>query len=55
MKFHSRAVSVDLASFAIRDICEFTNFNFDNANANSSLPVVTYSELSDEYSRDGEY
>lgn len=55
MKFHSRAVSVDLASFAITDICEFTNFNFDNANANSSLPVVTYSELSDEYSRDGEY
>ncbi|MDD7579364.1 MAG: hypothetical protein PUJ70_00140 [Treponema sp.] len=55
MKFHSRAVSVDLASFAIRDICEFTNFDFDNANANSSLPVVTYSELSYEYSRDGEY
>ena len=55
MKFHSRAVSVDLASFAIRDICEFTNFNFDNANANSSLPVVTYSELSDEYTKDGEY
>lgn len=55
MKFHSRAVSVDLASFAIRDICEFTNFNFDNANANGSAPVVTYSELSDEYSRDGEY
>lgn len=55
MKFHSRAVSVDLASFAIRDICEFTNFNFDNPNANSSGPVFTYSELSDEYSRDGEY
>lgn len=55
MKFHSRAVSVDLASFAITDICEFTNFNFDNANENGSLPVVTYSELSDEYSRDGEY
>lgn len=54
MKFHSRAVSVDLASFAIRDICEFTNFNFDNPSANSG-PVVTYSELSDEYSRDGEY
>ena len=55
MKFHSRAVSVDLASFAIRDICEFTNFNFDNPNASGSGPVVTYSELSDEYSRDGEY
>lgn len=55
MKFHSRAVSVDLASFAITDICEFTNFNFDNPNANSSGPVFTYSELSDEYSRDGEY
>lgn len=55
MKFHSRAVSVDLASFAIRDICEFTNFNFDNPNANSSGPVFTYSEPSDEYSRDGEY
>ena len=55
MKFHSRAVSVDLASFAIRDICEFTNFNFDNANDNFSLPVVTFNELSDEYSRDGEY
>lgn len=55
MKFHSRAVSVDLASFAIRDICEFTNFNFDNPNANSSGPVFTYSELRDEYSRDGEY
>lgn len=55
MKFHSRAVSVDLASFAITDICEFTNFNFDNANDNYSLPVVTFSELSDEYSRDGEY
>ena len=55
MKFHSRAVSVDLASFAIRDICEFTNFNFDNPNASGSGPVVTYSELSDEYSREGEY
>lgn len=56
MKFHSRAVSVDLASFAIRDICEFTNFNFDNPNANSSGPVFTYSELSvDEYTREGEY
>lgn len=55
MKFHSRAVSVDLASFAITDICEFTNFNFDNPNASGSGPVVTYSELSDEYSRDGEY
>ena len=55
MKFHSRAVSVDLASFAIRDICEFTNFNFDNPNANSSGPVFTFAELSDEYSRDGEY
>ena len=55
MKFHSRAVSVDLASFAITDICEFTNFNFDNANDNFSLPVVTFGELSDEYSRDGEY
>ena len=54
MKFHSRAVSVDLASFAITDICEFKNFNFDNPNANSG-PVVTFSELSDEYSRDGEY
>ena len=54
-KFHSRAVSVDLASFAITDICEFTNFNFDNPNASGSGPVVTYSELSDEYSRDGEY
>ena len=56
MKFHSRAVSVDLASFAIRDICEFTNFNFDNPNANSSGPVFTFSELSeDEYTKDGEY
>lgn len=55
MKFHSRAVSVDLASFAITDICEFTNFNFDNPNANSSGPVFTFAELSDEYSRDGEY
>ncbi len=55
MKFHSRAVSVDLASFAIRDICEFTNFDFDNPNANSSGPVFTYSELNYEYSRDGEY
>lgn len=55
MKFHSRAVSVDLASFAIRDICEFTNFNLDNPSASGSGPVVTYSELSDEYSRDGEY
>ena len=55
MKFHSRAVSVDLASFAITDICEFTNFKFDNPNANSSGPVFTFAELSDEYSRDGEY
>ena len=56
MKFHSRAVSVDLASFAITDICEFTNFNFDNPNANSSGPVFTFSELSeDEYTKDGEY
>lgn len=55
MKFHSRAVSVDLASFAIRDICEFTNFNFDNPNANSSGPVFTFAELSDEYTKDGEY
>ena len=56
MKFHSRAVSVDLASFAITDICEFTNFNFDNPEANSSGPVFTYSELNeDEYTRDGEY
>lgn len=56
MKFHSRAVSVDLASFAITDICEFTNFNFDNPNANSSGPVFTFAELSeDEYTRDGEY
>lgn len=56
MKFHSRAVSVDLASFAITDICEFTNFNFDNPNANSSGPVFTISELSeDEYTKDGEY
>ena len=55
MKFHSRAVSVDLASFAITDICEFTNFNFDNPNANSSGPVFTFAELSDEYTKDGEY
>ena len=56
MKFHSRAVSVDLASFAITDICDFTNFNFDNPEANSSGPVFTYSELNeDEYTRDGEY
>lgn len=55
MKFHSRAVSVDLASFAITDICEFTNFNFDNPNANSSGPVFTFAELSDEYTKEGEY
>lgn len=55
MKFHSRAVSVDLASFAITDICEFKNFNFDNPNANGSGPVFTFSELGSEYSKDGEY
>lgn len=54
MKFHSRAVSVDLASFAITDICEFMNFNFDNANVNGSGPQVTLSGL-DGYTSDGEY
>lgn len=55
MKFHSRAVSVDLASFAITDICEFTNFNFDNANANGSAPAVELDTLGPEYTKDGEY
>lgn len=55
MKFHSRAVSVDLASFAITDICEFTNFNFDNANKNGSLPAVELDTLGPEYTSDGEY
>ena len=55
MKFHSRAVSVDLASFAIRDICEFTNFNFDNPNASGSGPVVELDTLGPEYTSEGEY
>ena len=55
MKFHSRAVSVDLASFAIRDICEFTNFNFDNPNASGSAPAVELDTLGPEYTKDGEY
>ncbi len=55
MKFHSRAVSVDLASFAITDICEFTNFNFDNPSANGSGPVVELDTLGPEYTSDGEY
>ena len=54
MKFHSRAVSVDLASFAITDICEFKNINFDNPNANGSGPVVTVG-VPPEYTSDGEY
>lgn len=55
MKFHSRAVSVDLASFAITDICEFMFFNFDNASANGSVPDVRLSGLGDEYTSNGEY
>lgn len=55
MKFHSRAVSVDLASFAIRDICEFKNFHFDSASPNGSVPDVELRDLGPEYSRDGEY
>lgn len=55
MKFHSRAVSVDLASFAITDICEFTNFNFDNPNASGSAPAVELDTLGPEYTSEGEY
>lgn len=55
MKFHSRAVSVDLASFAITDICEFTNINFDNPNASGSVPAVELDTLGPEYTSDGEY
>lgn len=54
-KFHSRAVSVDLASFAITDICEFIYFDFDRADTSPSLPVVSLNHLSDEYTSDGEY
>lgn len=55
MKFHSRAVSVDLASFAITDICEFKNFHFDSASPNGSVPDVELPDLGDEYTSNGEY
>lgn len=54
-KFHSRAVSVDLASFAITDICEFIDLNFDRANASGSEPVFSLPDLGPEYTSAGEY
>lgn len=54
-KFHSRAVSVDLASFAITDICEFINFNFDIASADASEPIFSLPDLDPEYTSAGEY
>lgn len=53
-KFHSRAVSVDLASFAITDICEFTNFSFDIEAFTGSVPDVSL-DLGPEYTSAGEY